>query len=694
MISVILYGRNDAHGYNLHRRAALSLNCLAQVLTGPDDEIVFVDYNTPDELPTFVEALADTLTDRCIDLLRVHRVPATLHRERYASRTPLPALEPIARNAAVRRANPANRWLLSTNTDMILLPKRKPSLSDVCADLGDGFYGLPRFELPEWLWERLPRSMPAQAMAEVARLGPRLRLDEVTLNDEWVRFDAPGDFQLFLRDDFVAIGGFDEGMLLGWHVDSNFGRRLVIRRGSEDNLADHVAAYHCNHSRIPTVYGSTPEGNDLTRFYTSLDRADLPRQRDGWGLPDVVLEEVPVRRRTGQGFADALASAIPESDAPRYESRVANSAFVMTYDSGHVLPFVADSVAVSPPGTTIGYLGANHVLKDMLERLVAGQPEPDSYGFEATSNWSEVDALLLCDVVVVDFGLDASVERSSGLGEGHYQPSHLPEGLRAVIKAFAELVERERERLLSGEHPRRFVLVNSTAAYVNPFVVANLECSHTSTHSRVRRAMVRRVPTARLRATRDLAWGDRLDHPRRPLTVEVGRALEIDELESFDGFGEGWHFPDTAAIWTQGERAELLLTLGDAASPKSIVIELSFVRVGVLREHTLHAHLVVDGTRVATRSFAGGTRRVVLRGTIAPDVAAKGAFEVALEIDSGAAWTDERKLGLHLRSITLRHGGVRAGVAELAGVGGKALARARNRLRATTSSAEADAHRR
>ncbi len=67
MISVILYGRNDAHGYNLHRRAALSLNCLAEVLTDPDDEIVFVDYNTPDELPTFIEAIADTLTDRCLE---------------------------------------------------------------------------------------------------------------------------------------------------------------------------------------------------------------------------------------------------------------------------------------------------------------------------------------------------------------------------------------------------------------------------------------------------------------------------------------------------------------------------------------------------------------------------------------------------------------------------------------------------
>ena len=123
VISVIVYGRNDAHGYNLHRRAALSLNCIAEVLTDPGDEIVFVDYNTPDELPTFVEAIADTLTDRCLErAARASACPAAIHAERFAERTHLPAIEPVARNAGVRRANPANRWLLSTNTDMVFLP--------------------------------------------------------------------------------------------------------------------------------------------------------------------------------------------------------------------------------------------------------------------------------------------------------------------------------------------------------------------------------------------------------------------------------------------------------------------------------------------------------------------------------------------------------------------------------------------
>ena len=56
MISAILYGRNDNYGYNLHKRAALSFNCIAEVLD-ETDEIIFVDYNTPDDFPTFPEAI-------------------------------------------------------------------------------------------------------------------------------------------------------------------------------------------------------------------------------------------------------------------------------------------------------------------------------------------------------------------------------------------------------------------------------------------------------------------------------------------------------------------------------------------------------------------------------------------------------------------------------------------------------------
>src|SRR5262245_35619233 len=156
MISVIVYGRNDDYGYNLHKRAALSLNCIAHVLCDVDDEIIFVDYNTADDFPTFPEAIQDTLTPKARRLLRILRVRPAVHR-RYAHTTHLPALEPIARNIGIRRSNPANHWILSTNTDMIFVPRGSSSLSDIVRELESGYFHTPRFDVPESLWESFNR---------------------------------------------------------------------------------------------------------------------------------------------------------------------------------------------------------------------------------------------------------------------------------------------------------------------------------------------------------------------------------------------------------------------------------------------------------------------------------------------------------------------------------------------------------
>ena len=151
MFSVIIYGRNDSHGYNLHKRAAISFNALAEVMSDPDDEILFVDYNTPDDHPTFPEAIQDTLTDKAKKVMRILRVRPEQHAQ-MGLKTHLVALESQSRNIALRRSNPRNRWILYTNTDM-LLASRDPSqsLSQILGDLPDGFYQIPRFELPEML---------------------------------------------------------------------------------------------------------------------------------------------------------------------------------------------------------------------------------------------------------------------------------------------------------------------------------------------------------------------------------------------------------------------------------------------------------------------------------------------------------------------------------------------------------------
>jgi hypothetical protein len=665
VISVILYGRNDAHGYNLHRRAALSFNCIAEVLTDPDDEIVFVDYNTPDELPTFVEAIADTLTDRCLGMLRVIRVPAAIHEQRFAARTHLPAIEPVARNAGVRRANPSNRWLLSTNTDMIFLPISDRSLSEICGELSDGFYGLPRFELPEWLWERLPRSDPRRAMAEIERLGPGLRLDEPTVSNEWIRFDAPGDFQLILREDFLEIDGLDEEMLLGYHVDSNLSRRMLFHRGSIESLGESLAGYHCNHNREPTVYHGKTIANDLERFVAAVDRPELPTQRDTWGLAGETLEEVPVRERVGLGVAESLVAAIPATAGPRAPSDAARIPFELTYDSGHILPFVADSLAVSPPDATIAYVGANAVLEEMLAAVV------ESLGFESPLQVAKLDEPSSmedlasdADVFVVDLGIDVSDADASLSAPGDHQPAQLPAKLDRALDALERLVDLERARLARGEHPRRFVLVHSWTLFWDAYVLANLDCSHTTAHSRVRRATVRPVPiydgatkAALERERRLVHWAARGNVDESRLRVRAGEAVELGDLKGYGGFGEGWAYPEKGGIWTQGSRSELALA-PEGIGEGDYVLALSLGSVCVGRDESLKVEALVNGERAAGRELTFGDPDWYIE--LAAPLPADGTVELRLEIDEPRTplelgWTadDDRRLGILLRTITL-----------------------------------------
>ena len=248
MISIILYGRNDNYGYNLHKRAALSFNCMAEVLEQDDDEILFVDYNTPNDFPTFPEAIQDTLTKKACERLRILRVRPHVH-QRFKSKTRLVALEPIARNVAVRRSNPDNRWILSTNTDMIFVPQRAASLDEIVDSLPSGFYHAPRIEIPETLWESLDRTEARAAIDTVRHWGWSLHINEIVLGSPFILYDGPGDFQLMQRSDLFQIDGFDETMLLGWHVDLNIAARLTLVHGRVGDLGGAVYGYHCDHTR-------------------------------------------------------------------------------------------------------------------------------------------------------------------------------------------------------------------------------------------------------------------------------------------------------------------------------------------------------------------------------------------------------------------------------------------------------------
>ena len=664
MISVILYGRNDAHGYNLHRRAALSLNCIAEVLTDPDDELIFVDYNTPDELPTFIEAISDTLTERCVDLLRVLRVRAETHDRRFSERTHLSAVEPVARNVAARRANSSNRWLLSTNTDMIFVPLQDRSMSEICRDLADGFYGLPRFELPEWLWEGLPRSDPRRALEEIGQLGPLLGLDEPTISFEWIRFDAPGDFQLILRDDFVAIDGFDEEMLLGYHVDSNLSRRLLLHRGSIESLEKQLSGYHCNHNRTRTVYHGPPVTNDLLRFLYWVDDAALPAQRLRWGLPDVKVEEVPIRKGVSARWSAVLSDVIPTG--PRVVSDGLEAPHSLTYDSGHVLPHVVDTLVVSSFNARIGYVGANPILERMLRAVI------DRLGFEhplVAARFDDMEAVEQIaremDVFIIDLGVDVTqggvaddaARQTSDRGDVRKPPG----GLRYGVRALNRLIEVERTRSEEVKHPHPMMLVNSSMGVYDAYVLAQLDCSHTTHHSRVRRATVKPAdqvdPTALARAYRLERWSTREASRAGRLQVRLGETVHIAELEDYGGFGSGWSSPEDGGIWTVGPRSELRIAVDEIGDGQH-ELALMIVSICVARDDLLTVALLANGEHVETREF-GYTLRFPWRMELPARVWSAREIELTFLVHEPRSplalgqSIDERPLGIHIGSVAV-----------------------------------------
>jgi hypothetical protein len=477
MLSVILYGRNDSHGYNLHKRAALSLNALAAVLTEPDDELIFVDYNTPDELPTFPEAIADTLTADCRKRLRILRVrPA--HHARFAGQTRLVALEPQSRNIAIRRANPRNRWVLSTNTDMIFWPENPElSLSKVVAGLEDGFYHLPRFEAPEGFWERLQRTDPAAAMAAMHDYGRRFHFNEVVYGAYDNLYEAPGDFQLFLRQDLFDIRGFDERMILGWHADSNMARRMKLLRGEVRTAFPKVLGYHCGHTRQATsLHGGNRTENSSDLFVRNVESAVAPGQDDSWGAPDEAIEEV--RLDHDDRYLAAMGEAV-RAEGPAFSETIYNdtSWTEVGFQADHVLPHLCDIVFNLPAGQTVFFFGDDVGLLEGLRAFLetagreprfvlstaAGAPAAGSLNADRWSGslTSLDDALDRADLIVLQYphGDRPAAERRELEWRHHRLLSHIAHLERARPKA-----ERRRIVVVNGLHNGLTALVESVLA--------------------------------------------------------------------------------------------------------------------------------------------------------------------------------------------------------------------------------------
>ena len=569
MISVIVYGRNDNHGYNLPRRAALSLNCIAHVLSD-EDEILFVDYNTPDDLPTFPEAISDTLTPWTRDRLRVLRVRPEHHRK-AAGATRLPVVEPIARNVALRRTR-RSRWVLSTNTDMLFLGQGANLLRDLWSDLDDGFYQLPRFELPEGLWESLDRTDPPGALKALSDWRARLPLDERVYTDGHTLFDGPGDFQLFLREDLFALDGFDERMIHGWHVDANIARRMALAGRPARSLEHLVAGYHCDHTRQASVYhGGDRSENSSFGFVDNLAAPDLPHQRDSWGMVDVDIEEIRLCSSTPLLRAlDHL--ALPKSEDLETAYSSANYG-ALDYDAGHVVPFLLDQLLIASPGAKIGYVGAR---PDLLEFTIKGlQGHAAQVVVPAEADW--LSGHMKTDTLEAwQAGADLLVFEIGAVGASNQAQVSGQEALRLglVDRAFKLAVQAELQRSINGETLRKFIVVNAINNYFERQVHDHLAVTLTPFSSRVRHGyVIDRTQAARSRASSGLMRAleaEGISIP--PAASEVARLRALVEAAAKGG---ATAHQNAACCFSE---IKAMAVSGDLAVPEELIARLEAQR--------------------------------------------------------------------------------------------------------------------
>jgi len=412
MISIITYGRNDNYGFNLAKRTSMSFNSLAEILT-EEDEIFFVDYNTPGHLPTLPEDIWDTFTEKARRVIKVIRVSPEIHKQ-VRKDSPLPILENVSRNAAIRRSNPANHWMLSTNPDVLLvLAERWKNLSELLSTLKDSFYELPRFDIPESVWGSLSRFDPKSNLsalrdwlvanrAAIAETVPDHRFQKYYL------FDAPGDFQLAPREFFFLCRGFDESMNMYFHSDSNLAKRMWMLNGEKtDHLLDDIWVLHQDHylsgewtSRVGSI-----KHNDYVLKVERQDQIEANNESD-WGLPNADLPMFTLADQMRQRRQVAFVK-LPDSNGDLKLSREIDWKMQPVYRLHHYDPdvitlYLREILQVISPSSQLVYLGQNQQTLQQIRRIWSAIAPSAPEVIDAAS-WHADFMGITPDVLLTDF---------------------------------------------------------------------------------------------------------------------------------------------------------------------------------------------------------------------------------------------------------------------------------------------------
>jgi hypothetical protein len=470
MISLILYGRNDNYGYNLHKRVAISINAFAEVLS-ENDEILFCDYNTPNSLPVFPCAIHDTLTKKAKKLLRIFRVRPEVHEKYYGNgKSPLKVVEPLARNVAIRRASEKSKWILNSNTDIVALTSSGREMSIQLQGFSHKHGVAPRFELPESVWDEFDRGSPKQFMKHLSHHRSSPLFKEIVVGDDWNLFDAPGDFQLVGNAEMQKIQGFDENMCFGWHCDSNLNMRLKMAFGPPGDLSSYVECYHCSHTRVVTPMHSSNSGfNDPDKFIHNLD-TPIANENWEWGLGEEEVEELHLTPANLTCFTSTVSNLITEPD----EVPATSSYRMETYESEGmsdkgVSVYLFNELVNFPKTSKIHWIGRYGELGQLCQSYLE-----QNHFIYPIQMLSSQKPNTLPDILIISF--------FAPFADFEYKNKKIVSELSAITKNITRLINKEN---LSSNLSVKILIVGSMHTRYENLINSSFDCSRSGFSTRL-----------------------------------------------------------------------------------------------------------------------------------------------------------------------------------------------------------------
>ncbi len=343
MLSVVLIGRNDNHGYNLSKRVAQSINSIAQGLTSTD-EIIFVDWNSPLGYPPMPISIHDDLSELAKKLLKIVVVSPAIHKQ-FAGQSNKMVLEPLARNVGIRRVSEDSRWILNTNTDILVLSPTQLSLREVAEKYDQSPTVAFRYEIPEFMWESFDRRDSSNIQDSLQKWHKIKFLEKnlgITIDEpsELTLPDGVGDFQLATKDLWNSLTGFAEDMLKGWHVDSRAAIQMnKMSSGLQFIDPEELSIFHQNHMRTSTIYHNSDEANDESLIFQSY-------QNDaGWGLSDFDLPTFCIDEYKNKVYSGIdLSYELLKPERTRPEEDLVKIQRRLDYSLQHSAAFIMDEI--------------------------------------------------------------------------------------------------------------------------------------------------------------------------------------------------------------------------------------------------------------------------------------------------------------------------------------------------------------